>query len=106
MAEAADFPGTRPTPARRWLRRTAALLVGTPLLAGLLQAPVSPAADAAVPGTPTTAATDSGPVDVSLDELTPAAPREGDTVTVSGTVTNNGKQTVTGGRSGCVSGHP
>ncbi|WP_369214549.1 DUF6049 family protein [Streptomyces flavofungini] len=100
MAEAADFPGTRPTPARRWLRRTAALLVGTPLLAGLLQAPVSPAADAAVPGAPVTAANDSGPVDVSLDQLTPAAPREGDTVTVSGTVTNNGKQTVTGGKVG------
>ncbi|WP_447038563.1 DUF6049 family protein [Streptomyces sp. DSM 118878] len=106
MAEAADFPGTSPTPARRWLRRTAALLVGTPLLAGLLQAPVSPAADAAVPSAPVAAATDSGPVDVSLDELTPAAPSEGDTVTVSGTVTNTGKQTVTGGKVGLRVGPP
>ena len=30
-----------------------------------------------------------------LDTLTPSAPTDGDTLTVSGTVTNNGKQTVT-----------
>lgn len=106
MAEAADFPGTRPTPARRWLRRTAALLVGIPLLAGLLQVPASPAADAAVPEAPVAAATDKGPVEVSLDELTPAVPREGDTVTVSGTVTNTRKQTVTDGEVGLRLGAP
>ena len=43
MAEAADFPGMTPSPARRWLRRTGALLAGAPLLAGLLQLPASPA---------------------------------------------------------------
>ncbi|MEU6123319.1 DUF6049 family protein [Streptomyces sp. NPDC047123] len=102
MAEAADFPGTSPSPARRWLRRTAALLVGTPLLAGLLQVPAGPVAHAAAPEAKAGAvpgakadATGSRTVDVSLDKLTPTAPGEGDTLTVSGTVTNNGKQTVT-----------
>ncbi|MFH8566602.1 DUF6049 family protein [Streptomyces sp. NPDC017988] len=99
MAEAADFPGTSPSPARRWLRRTAALLVGTPLLAGLLQAPVGPVAHAAVPSAPADA-TGSGTVDVSLDALTPTAPDEDDKITVSGTVTNQGKQTVTGAQVG------
>lgn len=32
---------------------------------------------------------------VSVDSLTPGAPTEGDTVTVSGTVTNKGKKAVT-----------
>ncbi|MEV0253315.1 DUF6049 family protein [Streptomyces sp. NPDC050732] len=114
MAEAADFPGTSPSPARRWLRRTAALLVGTPLLAGLLQAPAGPVAQAAVPSTQTGTAvagakadaTGSRTVDVSLDSLTPTAPGEGDTLTVSGTVTNNGKQTVTGAQVGLRVGTP
>ncbi|MEU1149831.1 DUF6049 family protein [Streptomyces sp. NPDC005863] len=107
MAEAADFPGTSPSPARRWLRRTAALLVGTPLLAGLLQVPAGQAAHAepgakavsAMPGAKADP-TGSRTVDVSVDSLTPTAPGEGDTVTVSGTVTNNGKQTVTGAQVG------
>ncbi|MEU7584171.1 DUF6049 family protein [Streptomyces sp. NPDC041068] len=94
MAEAADFPGTSPSPARRWLRRTAALLVGTPLLAGLLQVPADPVAHAAPPSAKADA-TGSRTVDVSLDKLTPTTPGEGDTLVVSGTVTNNGKQTVT-----------
>jgi hypothetical protein len=42
-----------------------------------------------------TASGSSGPVDVSLDSLAPSAPTDGDTVTVSGSVTNTGKQTVT-----------
>ncbi|MFJ2771548.1 DUF6049 family protein [Streptomyces sp. NPDC087300] len=95
MAEAADIPGTSPSPARRWLRRTAALLVGTPLLAGLLHVPAGPAAHAAVPRGTAAAPTGSSTVDVSLDGLTPTAPGEGDTLTVSGTVTNDSKQTVT-----------
>ncbi|WP_055565797.1 DUF6049 family protein [Streptomyces atriruber] len=114
MAEAADFPGTSPSPARRWLRRTAALLVGTPLLAGLLQAPAGTVAHATVPGAKAEAAqsrvkadaTGSRTVDVSLDSLTPTAPGEGDTLTVSGTVTNNGKQTVTGAQVGLRIGSP
>ncbi|MFG2640992.1 DUF6049 family protein [Streptomyces sp. NPDC048370] len=89
MAEAADNQGTLPSPARRWLRRTASLLAGAPLLAGLLQGAVAPPALAAED------ATGSRTVDVSLDTLSPSAPVEGDTVTLSGTVTNGGKQTVT-----------
>ncbi|MEU0069076.1 DUF6049 family protein [Streptomyces sp. NPDC006332] len=85
MAEAADFQGASASPARRWLRRTGALLAGAPLLAGLLQLPAA---------TPALGA-DSGTVSVSLDTLTPSAPTDGDTVTVSGTVTNTGKQAVT-----------
>ncbi|MFD8231214.1 DUF6049 family protein [Streptomyces sp. NPDC059696] len=94
MAEAADFRGTSASPARRWLRRTGALLTGAPLLAGLLQLPAATPADAAVPESPQAAG--KGSVSVAVDSLSPSAPSEGDTVTVSGTVTNNGRQTVTG----------
>ncbi|MEU0407979.1 DUF6049 family protein [Streptomyces griseorubiginosus] len=86
MAEAADFQGTSPSPARRWLRRTGALLAGVPLVAGLCQLPAA---------APAQAADDSGSVSVAVDTLSPSAPTDGDTVTVSGTVTNNGKQAVT-----------
>lgn len=86
MAEAADFQGMSPSPARRWLRRTGVLLAGVPLLAGLLQLPAAESAQAA---------SGSSTVAVALDSLTPSAPTEGDTLTVSGTVTNNGKQAVT-----------
>ncbi|MGW7084973.1 DUF6049 family protein [Streptomyces sp. NPDC054871] len=99
MAEAADFPGTSPSPARRWLRRTAALLAGAPLLAGMLQLSAEPTAHAATPSAPADA-TGSNTVDVSLNKLTPTAPSEGDTLTVSGTVTNEGKQAVTGAEAG------
>ncbi|WP_431990503.1 DUF6049 family protein [Streptomyces albogriseolus] len=94
MAEAADFQGTSPSPARRWLRRTGAVLAGTPLLTGLLQLPAASPAEAAAPAAPR-AASDDGSVAVSVDTFTPGAPAEGDTVTVSGTVTNKGKKTVT-----------
>ncbi|CAL9487219.1 DUF6049 family protein [Streptomyces werraensis] len=90
MAEAADFQGTSPSPARRWLRRTGAVLAGTPLLAGLLQLPAGSSAEAAP-----RAASDDGSVAVSVDSLTPSAPSDGDTVTVSGTITNKGKKAVT-----------
>ncbi|MFD3624440.1 DUF6049 family protein [Streptomyces sp. NPDC058698] len=94
MAEAADFQGTRPSPARRWLRRTGTLLAGAPLLAGLLQLPAASPAAAAAPDA-SQAPAEAGSVSVSVDSLTPGAPAEGDTVTVTGTVTNKGKQTVT-----------
>lgn len=86
MAEAADFQGTSPSPARRWLRRTGALLAGAPLLAGLCQLTAA---------APAQAADDSGSVSVAVDTLSPSAPTDGDTLTVSGTVTNNSKQAVT-----------
>ncbi|WP_405881113.1 DUF6049 family protein [Streptomyces sp. NBC_01136] len=99
MAEAADFLGMSPSPARRWLRRTGTLLAGAPLLAGLLQLPASPAAHA-VERTAASDATGSSTVDVSLDSLSPSAPTDGDTITVSGSVTNKGKQTITGAHVG------
>ncbi|MFV2118164.1 DUF6049 family protein, partial [Streptomyces sp. Act-28] len=92
MAEAADFQGTDPLPARRWLRRAVAAVVAAPLLAGLVQLP--PAAAAVTPAAPVTAVTGSRTVAVSLDTLTPSAPVKGDTLTLSGTVTNRGKETV------------
>ncbi|MET9455177.1 DUF6049 family protein [Streptomyces canus] len=91
MAEAADFQGTSPSPARRWLRRTGALLAGAPLLAGLCQLTAA---------APAQAADDSGSVSVAVDTLSPSAPTDGDTLTVSGTVTNNGKQAVTAAQVG------
>ncbi|RYJ30351.1 putative membrane protein [Streptomyces sp. L-9-10] len=88
MAEAADFQGMGHSPARRWLRRTASVLAGAPLLAGLLAGTSAPAAQAA----PTAAG--SRAVHVSIDTLAPSAPVKGDTLTVSGTVTNEGKNTI------------
>jgi hypothetical protein len=94
VAQAADFQGTSASPARRWLRRTGVLLAGAPLLAGLLQLPASPSADA-VERTAVADATGSKTVDVSLDSLSPSVPSDGDTLTVSGRITNKGKQSVT-----------
>ncbi|MER6121182.1 DUF6049 family protein [Streptomyces sp. NPDC001795] len=94
MAEAADFQGMSSSPARRWLRRTGAMLAGAPLLAGLLQLPAGPVAQAAEKSAPAQAV-GSRTVSVSLDSLSPSAPADGDTITVTGTVTNNGKQAIT-----------
>ncbi|GGU27637.1 DUF6049 family protein [Streptomyces lavendofoliae] len=87
MAEAADFQSTSRSPARRWLRRAASALVSAPVLATLLYVPAAPASAAEK-------ASPSRTVDVSLDTLTPTTPVEGDTLTISGTVTNEGKETV------------
>ncbi|MFE6103038.1 DUF6049 family protein [Streptomyces laurentii] len=89
MAEAAAIQGTHPSPARRWLRRVASLAVAAPLLTGLLQGVPAPAAQAAE------SASGTGAVDVSLGSLAPKAPVEGDTLTITGTVTNRTKQAVT-----------
>ncbi|MEU1122575.1 DUF6049 family protein [Streptomyces sp. NPDC005899] len=91
MAEAADLQGMNRSPARRWLRRTASLIVGVPLAAGLLAGPAVPAQAHGTAKAPTGSRT----VDVALDTLAPSAPVEGDTLTVSGTLTNKGKKTVT-----------
>ncbi|MFF8730043.1 DUF6049 family protein [Streptomyces sp. NPDC015171] len=96
MAEAADFQGTSASPARRWLRRAGALLAATPVLAGLLQLPAAAPAQAA----------SSGTVSVSLDSLSPSAPTDGDTLTVSGTVTNTGRRAVTDAHVGLRVGSP
>jgi hypothetical protein len=87
VAEAANNQGRSASPARRWFRRTGAIVAGAPLLAGLLQLSAAPDAQAAK-------ATGSNTVDVSLNSLIPSVPTEDDTLTVSGTVRNNGKQTV------------
>ncbi|WP_329039128.1 DUF6049 family protein [Streptomyces sp. NBC_00178] len=92
MAEAADFQGTKPSPARRWLRRTASLIAGAPLITGLLAGPAAPSAQA---GEAAKAPTGSRTVDVSLDTLSPSAPVEGDTLSISGTLTNKGRKPVT-----------
>ncbi|MCX5200044.1 DUF6049 family protein [Streptomyces sp. NBC_00237] len=94
MAEAADIQGMNPSPARRWALRAASLLLGVPLLAGMTQLPPAPAAYAAEDA--------SGPrtVDVALNSLTPGAPAKGDTLTLSGTVTNKGRTPVTEARVG------
>ncbi|WP_369170642.1 DUF6049 family protein [Streptomyces sp. R28] len=94
MAEAADFQGMSPSPARRWLRRTGALFAGAPLLAGLLQLPAAVPSQAAGQDS-LKAASGSDTVAVAVDSLTPSVPGDGDTLTVSGTVTNEGKQAVT-----------
>ncbi|MFB6501506.1 MULTISPECIES: DUF6049 family protein [unclassified Streptomyces] len=92
MAEPADIQGIGTSPARRWLRRTAALMIGVPLVAGLLAGPAAPAARAGEIGK---APTGSRTVDVSLDGVAPSAPVKGDTLTISGTVTNRGKEAIT-----------
>ncbi|WP_030193339.1 DUF6049 family protein [Streptomyces sp. NRRL S-87] len=88
MAEAADIHGDTPAPARRWLRRAVVMLAGTPVLAGLVYVPAGSAQAAPTAAGPST-------VDVSLDSLTPSAPVKGDTLTLTGTVTNRGRDTVT-----------
>ncbi|WP_107470711.1 DUF6049 family protein [Streptomyces sp. ERV7] len=96
MAEAADSQGRGSSPARRWLRRTAVLLVGAPLIAGLLSGTdAGTAAHATAAAAPDKAPTGSRTVQVTLDSMSPSAPVKSDTLTISGTVTNAGKQAVT-----------
>ncbi|WP_199885471.1 DUF6049 family protein [Streptomyces sp. CB00455] len=84
MAEAAENLGASPAPVRRrWLRRAVVLLAGTPVLAALVYSP-APEAQAAQPS----------PVDVQLTSMTPAAPVKGDTLILTGTVVNNGSETI------------
>ncbi|GHC36612.1 DUF6049 family protein [Streptomyces cinnamoneus] len=96
MAEAAEvqgaFEGTVPAPACRWSRHVAVLLAGVLVFMGLVQLPTAPAAHADSAGSRT--------AEVSIDTLAPVAPKQDDTLTVSGTVTNNGKSTITGAHVG------
>jgi hypothetical protein len=89
VAEAAHFQEAALSPARRWPRRVASLLIGLPLIAGLFCGPAAVTAQAAA------SARKAGGVAVSVDGLTPSAPVKGDTVTIEGTVTNKGEETVT-----------
>ncbi|MFF3354671.1 DUF6049 family protein [Streptomyces sp. NPDC002917] len=95
MAEAADIQGISHSPARRWLRRTASVILGAPLVAALLAGPAVPGAQA---DEASKAPTGSSTVDVTLDSLAPSAPVKGDTLTVSGTLTNRSKEAVTDAR--------
>ncbi|MFE1170895.1 DUF6049 family protein [Streptomyces sp. NPDC058773] len=63
------------------------LLTGVLLLVGLLQVPQTPSAQAAPAGSRT--------VDVTIDSMSPPAPAKGDKVSVSGTLTNDGRSTIT-----------
>lgn len=110
MAEAAQTPGTPIAPARRrWaVRCTAVLAASLPLLAAVV--PQSPAAAAApsapsalsapttqtAPAAPT--ADESRTASVSITGLTPSAPGKGDTVTVSGRVSNRTSSDITEAR--------
>ncbi|RAJ66516.1 hypothetical protein K378_02685 [Streptomyces sp. Amel2xB2] len=108
MAEAAENQGTPTAPARRWLRRTAALLLTTgPLIGGMLPAPAVAAEGAAHTANAETAAassvsaaphrtgTGSRTADISINTLSPATPQKGDTLSVTGTVVNNGRSSIT-----------
>ncbi|MGW2410971.1 DUF6049 family protein [Streptomyces tubercidicus] len=63
------------------------LLTGVLLLVGLLQTPHASTAQAAPTGSRT--------VDVTIDSMSPSAPSKGGSVTVSGTLTNDGRSTIT-----------
>ncbi|MDG9701140.1 DUF6049 family protein [Streptomyces sp. DH37] len=105
VAEAAETPGTPTAPARRRrLGRCAAVLVtAVPLLAGVFQ-PL-PRAGAAVPSAPSAPSSPAAPAAPTADEsrtatisisgLTPSAPGKGDTVTVSGRVSNRTSSDIT-----------
>ncbi|WP_431043266.1 DUF6049 family protein [Streptomyces sp. P1-3] len=99
MAEAAEFQGT-PSAARRWLRRTGALLAGVPLLAGLVQLPTASEAHAAQAAPAASRATGSRTVDVAINRLTPTAPSGSATLTITGTVTNDGRSPITAAQVG------
>ncbi|THA25483.1 hypothetical protein E4198_12820 [Streptomyces sp. RKND-216] len=105
MAEAAEKQHTQTAPTTRRLRRAAvAVLTAAPLLGGLppaaAAAPQPATAPVAAPGDATRAPAapqDGGTVEVELTELTPAVPDEDDILTISGTVTNNGRSRITEG---------
>lgn len=77
------------------LRRAGAALAAAPLLAALPLLSGPAPAHAATPTAAPAAATGSKTVDVAVNQLSPNAPTDGDTVTVKGKITNNGKQAVT-----------
>ncbi|WP_327289934.1 DUF6049 family protein [Streptomyces sp. NBC_01198] len=87
MGEAAQSPGKPPSSARRRAARIVALVAGATLLTGLLQATgASPSQAAAGSGSRTAS--------VSVDSLTPRIPVKGDSVVISGKLTNDGKSAI------------
>ncbi|WP_203645122.1 DUF6049 family protein [Streptomyces sp. SID14478] len=95
-----------PSPARRLLRRTGALLAAAPLLAALPLLPAAAPAAASAPSSAAADATGTSTVDIAVNGLTPQVPSEQDTVTVRGKITNRGKQTVTDAHVGLRVGVP
>ncbi|GAA2384021.1 DUF6049 family protein [Streptomyces glaucosporus] len=98
VAEAAQTPATPTAPdRRRRLRRCTAAVAALPLLTGTFLGLPGASSHAA----PRTAASPAAPSDdartpaVSINRLTPSVPGKGDTVTVSGRVTNTTGSTVT-----------
>ncbi|WP_405584131.1 DUF6049 family protein [Streptomyces sp. NBC_01190] len=88
MGEAAQAPGRAPSSPRRRLLRLSALVTGAVLLTGLLQATQATPSQARTP-------TGSRTATVTLNGLTPRVPTPDESVTVSGTVTNNSKVKIT-----------
>ncbi|WP_328914723.1 MULTISPECIES: DUF6049 family protein [unclassified Streptomyces] len=88
MGEAAQAPGTPPPTPHRRLRRFTALFAGAALLTGLVQGVQATASQAKSPSGSRTA-------ELTVDGLTPRIPAKGDTITVSGMITNNGKSKIT-----------
>ncbi|NLU69528.1 DUF6049 family protein [Streptomyces sp. HNM0574] len=110
MAEAAEMQGTTNAPPRRWLRRTATVLTATlPLLGGLLpaatavaQAPASSASSASPASAPASGeqGTGSRTADITVNALTPSVPEKGDTLRITGKVTNSSDHAITDGELG------
>ncbi|WP_308340947.1 DUF6049 family protein [Streptomyces sp. JJ36] len=119
----ADKQGYRTAPVRRRLRSgMVTLLTVVPVLGGTLPAAAAPAggpaasgapaaarpaaaadraaAAPAAPGTHPAAPSDSRTAHISLNGVTPQVPGKGDTVTISGTVTNRSDTTLTEGHIG------
>jgi len=128
VAEAAEKQGSTPTaPARRWLRRSATVLLAALPLAGLLPAagaeaaPAAPAAHTA-PAVPSASSassassssasaravsatgTGSRTAEVAVNTLSPTAPGKDDTLNITGTVTNHGRSAILGGKVGLRAG--
>ncbi len=108
MAEAAEKQGTQTAPTRRRTRRAAvAVLAAVPLLGGFLPAATAaPSSPGGAPAAKAAAPTGSRTADVSVTKLSPSVPEPGDTLTVSGTVTNDGEATITDGVVGLRVGPP
>lgn len=97
MGEAAQVPGTPPSAPRRRLLRATALLSGAALLTGLLQT-AEATGSLAAPATVAKAASGSRTAALTISTLDPRIPAKGDTITVTGTVKNDGKNTITNAR--------
>ena len=94
-----------PTQVRARVRRAVAIIAGLLVLIGVVQAPAAHAKKTAAATTgatmpPARTGTGSQTAAPSLTSLTPSVPTEDDTLTITGTVTNQGKATITGSHVG------